>query len=177
MNCKTCFTTLCLCCLSLFCASPLSAKTATEKMKEKIREIPHKFPKVNLLSNEVNYEGLKIQNFHFDTGKNYTIVKPGEEVTAEFSYYVDKNALDTLKIDHFVYGLYPHKALGCFMHSLGLFNREGTSKLSFKAPEKKGVYEFKISHTGQRSFKDIENEWSSKENNSEDPTIGLLIVE
>lgn len=164
--------------LALLSTSSLSfAETLSEKWKEKMESVREEIPAIGLIADEITYDGLKICDFHFDTQKKYTIVKPGQKISAEFDYALNSDCLENLELHHFIYGLHPYGPLGCVIHSLGLMDREGHTKIEFEAPKEKGVYQLRFCHSRKKiSHTAAHKEWS-KNTAPSNTIVGVVVVD
>lgn len=159
-------------------ASSLAAKTLPEKLSEHMEEIRKSIPGIGLISNELEYHGLKIRNFQFDTAQKYTIVSPGEKVVAEMDYEIHATHLDGLDLHHFLYGLYPYGPIDCLVHSLGIKDSKGHTSIAFHAPKEKGVYQLRICYSDKGlTYKGAHKEWNEDNNPPNNTIVGIVVVE
>lgn len=163
--------------LAMSLALPLHSKTFTEKVEEMKDRYTEEIPGLSLVSSEIQYEGLKVSNFIFDTEEKYTIVKPGEKIAAKLDYALDSNALENLNLHHYAYVLENYGSVGCLVHSLGLLDREGSTQIEFKAPEQKGVYKLFLYHAvGEISHDEVNQEVLRKEMPNH-TLLGIVVVQ
>lgn len=158
--------------------SSLVGKTLTERLNEHMEEIRKSVPGIGLISEELDYYGLKIRNFQFDTAQKYTIVRPGEKVSAEMDYEINAENLQGFDVHHFLYGLYPYGPIDCLVHSLGLKDSKGHTSISFTAPKEKGIYQLRICYSDKGlTYKEAHKEWSEHSNPPNNTIVGIVVVE
>lgn len=165
--------------LALVSATAFSySDTLQERFEQYMKAAKNKTPGIGVLKNEINYKGLTVRNFQFDTNENYTIVSPGQTVDAQFEYEIDSSQIKNLHLHHFIYGLYPDEPIGCLLHSLGFKDSKGKDSIQFQAPKERGIYRFQVYHSDNGlTFKGALNDWKEHQNTSNNTTIGIVIVE
>lgn len=155
----------------------IQADTDKQAFKEHLDEVSQRVPGIRLISDRLEYEGLIIKDFHFDSDRKYTVVKPGETIEASMSYEIDSSQLDALSLQHYLYGLYPDGPIDCLVHSMGTSDDEGQIQLRFKAPKKAGVYEMRICRSNKGwTFGSAKFVWHKKDN-PPNTVIGIVVVE
>ena len=150
--------------------------TLSGKFKEHLKEARKSIPGLELISDKAECKDLKLKRFQFDTGQKYTIVHPGEKVYAEMDYEIGTKNSKGINLHHYLYGLYPYGPIDCLLHSTGLRDSKGHVKISFTAPEEKGVYQLHICHTDKGlTYARAHKDWD--ENPSDNAIIGIVVVE
>lgn len=162
---------------AMLCVFSLSAATLEEKLKQHIDELRADIPAIGLIS-EIDYDGLTVRNFRFDTNEKYTIINPGEKVSATLEYEVDADKIKDHHLHHFIYGLYPYGPIGCLVHSVGIKDSKGEMKISFNAPTEPGLYQLRICHSPKGIIcSKARQEWDKGDNPPNNTIIGLVYVE
>ncbi len=175
---------LCACALtsSAFAGLGHEIEKVTDKISDKVEEWTEEVPGHGLISKSLRFDNdaIKISKFKFVNGHKYISVVPGQEVEATFNYRINP---DHFGIVHSIIAGFSCKHSDdienagpqvAILRTLEITESKGSSKVTFKAPVKEGVYQIRLVHTKTLTDTQAFEEW--KQNESSDNIIGIVIV-
>jgi len=153
-------------------------ETLKRRLIEEGENLKYSIPGLELIANETQCKGLYLSCYEFNsTNQRYTIVHPGEKVSAHMKYKIDADQLESLHMHHFLYGLETYGPIDCLTHTFGVMDSEGSLDISFNAPEEPGIYQLCVCYGGNGiNFTRATEAWNKDYDDSSKKIIGILIV-
>jgi hypothetical protein len=153
--------------------STLHVSGHADHISDYVKEIPG----IGLISDSIEFDGITISDFAFETGHKYIFVKPGDKFVAQMHYEIDAAALASLHLHHFIIGLHVDGPQDCILHSMGLTDSKGETKVTLKAPKNSGAYQVRFCHAVGLTFEDAKEAWWRGEGASANTIMGIVIVQ
>lgn len=153
----------------------VQADSLTDRLHSHWKQFKESLPGSALVSNKLECGGLILKNFQLDTDSKYTIASPGEMVSIEADYEIVQDENNDFDWQDYVYGLHsvgPIDNLASTENMPGLENR---LKITFNAPEKKGIYQLRVIKIDHKSSE--EERLVDWENTSSNATIAIIVVD
>lgn len=157
---------LCIGCLS----APLLA--ADESIDKYAKEIPG----IGLISDCIEFDGIKISNFYFENDKKFIFTTPGKKIMARLHCDIDADALKTLQRHHLIIGLYDDGPQDCILHVYGVKNKHEDLCVTIKAPDKPGVYQIRFCHAIGLTDEQAHKAWWRGDGPSAKTIAGIVVV-
>lgn len=163
-----------------------STLASTSLIAKDIGDFVSELPAIGLISDEVSFDGITLSNLRFEDsaeddtdviGKKYVITEPGTVHFVTTDYRLESEVVEDLKLHHFTYGLDKDGPQGCFLHSLGALDRDGTTTFKLVAPKKKGVYSLRFNHaSGYELCKKAQAAWRKGDGANANTIMGIMVV-
>lgn len=133
-------------------------------------------PGIGLVVDEIKFDGIKINNFHFENDKKFIFVKPEQKLYAHFNYEVDASKLKAMHLKHLIIGLHDDGPQKCVLDTLGINDTNGKAKISLIAPEKPGVYQVRFSFSERLTKSQAMKDWWKGEGPSAKTIVGIVVT-
>ena len=162
--------------LSVALCTLATSLAAVESAADKVDSLISSCPWIGLIADSVTYGPITIGHLDIEGAGRLVFCEPGEVIEGTLNYQINASQFDSWDFHHIVVGLREQSAQSCIIHSLGIWNREGTTSFSFNAPQEAGMYEICFDYHNAAFCSDAMKGWLDSPP-SRKATIGILIVE
>lgn len=161
--------------VTLLATSTTSAFDLKNELKGDLEKYANELPGKGFVSDEVEVEGIKLQNFKFMGGKKAVSCSPSDLIECQVDYETDKEEISAPKVHYFIVGFHHEGPQETIKRTLGFMSDSGTAKFSLQAPKEAGVYEVRFAHGTGITFDQASEDWweNPPESNT---TMGIVIV-
>lgn len=135
-------------------------------------------PWLGLISDTVHYGPIEISDVKIHKKSKLAIVHPEETLEGTLHYKIDAEHLSTMRLHHLLIGVKGVGPQDCLTHTFGVFNSDGETNFTLKAPKARGIYQVRFMLAKGITCSEARDTWTTgKKSPSSSATIGVIIVE